>query len=132
VYEEFHGHRFYRRHTFGDFKLFVVDSAQHIGVPLESYCFRNTSDRDIVGLLTVSPVSGTPSKVILLQFTIPSGRRVCKLVGPGKDVGMSVEDIGSATLMHTGTAGSVMVDANLTKESVVDLIPGANLASGNP
>lgn len=132
MYEEFHGRRFYRRHTFSDFKLFAVDTAQTIEDPKESYCFRNTSDRDIIGLLTVSPASGTPSKVISLQFTIPSGLRICKLVGPGKDVSMSVDDIGSATLRHTGIAGSVMVDANLTKESVVDVIPEANLATGNP
>lgn len=132
MYEDFQGRRFYRRHTFDDFKLFAVDSAQTIDAPKESYCFRNTTDRDIIGLLTVSSVSGTPSKVVSLQFTIPSGGTVCKAVGPGKDVGMSVDDIGLAKLMHTGTAGSVVVDAHLTRESVVDVTPEANLTTGNP
>jgi hypothetical protein len=132
VYWERRGHRFYRRHTFSDFKVFEVESAQQIQAPKESYCFTNTSARDIAGILTVSPVSGIPAGAVSIQFTIPPGRSVCKLVGPGKDVSMPVDQVGSATFKHNGLAGWITADANLVKESTLDLIPESDIAAFKP
>jgi len=132
VYWERQGRRFYRRHAFSEFKVFEVDSAQQINAPKESYCFKNTTDRDIDGVLTVSPISGVPSKVISLQFTIPSGRSVCKLVGPGNDVSMVATEVGSAVFRHNGLDGSIMADANLVQASTLDLIAEGGLATFTP
>ena len=122
VYAERRGHRYYRRHTFSDFKIFTVDTDQSIHAPKESYCFTNTTDHDIAGVLVVSPVSGISLKAVSIQFTIPPGRSVYKVVGPGKDVSMSVDEVGSATFMHNGPAGSIKADAYLVKESTLDVI----------
>jgi len=122
AYWERHGHRFYRRHAFSDFKVFAVDSAEQINAPKESYCFKNATDRDIDGILTVSPISGVSAKVVSLQFTVPSGRSVCKLVGPGKDVSMSAAEVGSAVFRHNGSDGSITADANLVQASTLDLV----------
>ena len=43
LYVERKGKRFYRRHTFSDFRLFNVDAAQSIQTPGESFSFTNTS-----------------------------------------------------------------------------------------
>jgi len=122
VYAERRGHRYYRRHTFSDFKIFTVDTDQSIHAPKESYCFTNITDHDIAGVLVVSPVSGISLKAVSIQFTIPPGRSVYKVVGPGKDVSMSVDEVGSATFMHNGPAGSIKADAYLVKESTLDVI----------
>jgi hypothetical protein len=122
VYAERRGHRYYRRHTFSDFKIFTVDTDQSIHAPKESYCFTNTTDHDIAGVLVVSPVSGISLKAVSIQFTIPPGHSVYKIVGPGKDVSMSVDEVGSATFMHNGPAGSIKADAYLVKESTLDVI----------
>jgi len=132
VYWERQGRRFYRRHAFSEFKVFEVDSAQQINAPKESYCFKNTTDRDIDGVLTVSPISGVPSKVISLQFTIPSGRSICKLVGPGNDVSMVATEVGSAVFRHNGLDGSITADANLVQASTLDLIAEGGLATFTP
>jgi len=122
AYWERHGRRFYRRHTFSDFKVFAVDSAQQINAPKESYCFKNNADRDVAGILTVSPISGVSAKIVSLEFTIPSGRSVCKLVGPDKDVSMAANEVGSAVFQHDGVDGSITADANLVQASTLDLI----------
>lgn len=122
LYMERRGSRFYRVHTFSDFKIFTVDTNQNIKAPKESYCFTNTSDHDIAGILTVSPVSGISLKAVSIQFTIPPGGSVYKVVGPGKDVSMPVDDVGSATFVHNGPAGAIRADAYLVKESTLDVI----------
>ena len=122
IYAERRGHRYYRRHTFNDFKIFTVDTDQNIQAPKESYCFTNTTDHDIAGVLVVSPVSGISLKAVSIQFTIPPGRSIYKAVGPGKDISMSVDEVGSAMFMHSGPAGSVKADAYLVKESTLDVI----------
>jgi hypothetical protein len=122
IYSERRGHRYYRRHTFNDFKIFTVDTDQKIQAPKESYCFTNTTDHDIAGVLVVSPVSGISLKAVSIQFTIPPGRSIYKVVGPGKDISMSVDEVGSAMFMHSGPAGSVKADAYLVKESTLDVI----------
>ena len=122
MYMERRGQRFYRIHTFTDFKIFAVDTNQNIKAPKESYCFTNTTDRDIAGILTVSPASGITLKAVSIQFTIPPGGSVYKIVGPGKDVSMPVDEVGSATFVHNGPAGAIRADAYLVKESTLDVI----------
>lgn len=129
VYSERGQHRFYRRHTFTNFRLFEVDSAQEIQAPKQSYCFRNANNQSIVGTLVVSPVLGTSAKAVSVRFTIPSGKSVCKIVGPGRDVSMRVDDIDSATFTYDGPDGAIMADANLAKETVLNLVPGTGSTS---
>jgi Flp pilus assembly protein TadD len=123
VYSERGKHRFYRRHTFTNFKLFEVESAQQIQAPKQSYCFRNVNDRNIAGTLTVSPVAGASAKAISVRFTIPSGKSVCKIVGTGRDVSMPPDAIDSATFLYDGPEGAIMADANLAKETVLNVVP---------
>lgn len=130
VYWERRKQRFYRRHSFSNFKIFEVDSAQQIQEPQESYCFKNTSDRDITGILSVSPASGIPAKAVSIRFTIPSGTSVCKFIGPGKDVSMRGDEVGSAILMHNGPVGSITADSILPNESTLDLIAESSVAVG--
>lgn len=132
VYWERHGHRYYRRHSFSNFKLFEVQTAQQIQSPEQSYCFKNTSDQDIAGHLTVSSVAGTSTKDISILLTIPSGRSVCKIVGPGKDVSIPADEVRSATLTYDGSAGSITAEANLVKETVLDLVPEGTTKASTP
>jgi len=132
LYWERAGRRMYRRHTYSDFKIFGVETTQQIQAPEGSYCFMNTSDRDIAGILIVSPVSGTSGEAASVRFTIPPGQSVCKQVGLGKDVSIAVDEIGSATFMHDGAAGSIKVNASLAKESALDLVPDTNVAAIKP
>jgi Carboxypeptidase regulatory-like domain len=122
VYAERRGHRYYRRHTFSDFKIFTVDTDQSIHAPKESYCFTNTSDHDIAGVLVVSPVSGISLKAVSIRFIVPPGKSIYKAVGPGKDISMPVDEVGSATFTHNGPAESIKADAYLVKESTLDVI----------
>ena len=131
VYFDGRERRFYRTLTFSDFKIFMVDTDQSIHAPKESYCFTNTSDHDIAGVLVVSPVSGISLKAVSVRFTIPPGRSIYKVVGPGKDISMPVDEVGSATFTHNGSADSIKADAYLVKESTLDVIADSPL-SVNP
>jgi hypothetical protein len=126
LYVERQGHRYYRRHTLSDFRLFTVETTQNIQLAKESYGFTNQSDRDITGVLTVTPISGARLDPVSVSFTIPAGGSVVKLVGPGKDVGIPVESVGTATFAHDGPQDAVRVDARLSKESTIDVISGAS------
>jgi hypothetical protein len=126
LYVQRQGHRYYRRHTFSNFQLFTVDTSENIRLAKESYGFTNESDRDIAGVLTVTPVSGAKLDPVSLAFTIPAGRSVVKLVGPGKDVGIPVESVASATFAHDGPLDAVKVDAHLSRESTLDVISGVS------
>ena len=64
---------------------------------------------------------------ISLSFTIPAGASIVKLVGPGKDVGIPVDSVASATFEHNGPLDLVRVDAHLSKESTLDIISGTSL-----
>jgi hypothetical protein len=128
VYFDGRERRFYRTLTFSDFKIFMVDTDQSIHAPKESYCFTNTSDHDIAGVLVVSPVSGISLKAVSIRFTIPPGRSIYKVVGPGKDISMPVDEVGSATFTHNGSADSIKADAYLVKESTLDLIPDSPIS----
>ena len=128
VYFDGRERRFYRTLTFSDFKIFMVDTDQSIHAPKESYCFTNTSDHDIAGVLVVSPVSGISLKAVSVRFTIPPGRSIYKVVGPGKDISMPVDEVGSATFTHNGSANSIKADAYLVKESTLDVIADSPLS----
>jgi hypothetical protein len=132
LYWERGARRLYRRHTYSGFKLFEVASNQVIEDPEGSYCFMNTSDHDVAGILIVSPVPGGSAQTASVRFTIAAGQSVCKLIGLGKDVNMPVDAIGSATFMHNGRAGSIKANANLVKESALDLVPETDPATIKP
>ncbi len=132
LYWERGARRIYRRHTYSDFKIFEVASSQEIEAPEASYCFMNTSDRDIAGILIVSPASRVSAAAASVRFTIPSGQSICKLIGLGKDLNISVDDIGSAAFMHNGPEGSIKATANLAKESALDLVPQTDPATIKP
>ena len=129
VYFDGRERRFYRTLTFSDFKIFTVHTNQSIHAPKESYCFTNTSDHDINGILTVLPASGISIKSVSIQFTIPPGRSIYKIVGPGKDISIPVDEVGSATFTHNGPAGSIKADAYLVKESTLDVIADSPVSS---
>jgi hypothetical protein len=132
LYWERGARRLYRRHTYSDFKIFEVGSSQQVEDPEASYCFMNTSDRDIEGMLIVSPASGTSVKAASVRFTIPPGQNVCKLVGSGKDLNIPVDDIGSAAFMFNGPEGSIKANSKLVRETVLDLVPGTDLPTIKP
>ena len=122
LHVERQGRRYYRRHTLSDFQLFIVDTTQNIQLAKESYGFTNESDRDIAGVLTVTPIPGARLKPISVSFKIPARGKIVKLVGPGKDIGMPVESVRSATFAHNGPPDAVRVDAHLSKESTLDVV----------
>jgi hypothetical protein len=123
LYVERRGHRYYRKHTFSDFQIFNVDTSQNILAPRESYTFTNVSDRDVAGVLTVVPESGAKHQAVTLTFTVPARGRIFKVVGPGKDVNLPVTEVASATFTHNGVDGAIKVDAELAKETTLDVIP---------
>jgi hypothetical protein len=127
LYVELQGGRFYRRHTFSDFKIFMTDTAHRIQSSRESYCFSNTTDREIVGVLSATPASGTGAAPASIRFAIPARNTVCKTVGPGKDLDIPVESLETATFAHTGPPGSVQGDAFLAKESTLEIIPDSSV-----
>jgi hypothetical protein len=129
VYVERHGKRYYRRHSFEDFRLFNVDTSQNVKAPKGSYSFTNLTDRDMSGELTVMPVEGLQGGPITLRFEVPAHRTVIKTVGPGKDVSLPVASVGSAKFVYRGDAGAVKVDVDLLKETTLDVIPESALAT---
>src|SRR5208283_4305299 len=122
-YVEKQNKRYYRRHTFTDFMLFSVETAQSIQAPKGSYSFTNLSDQDVVGELVVRPQEGMAGDIMRLRFKVPAHGVVFKLVGLGKDVNLPMAAVGSASFTHTGPADSIKVDALLLKEATVDVIP---------
>jgi hypothetical protein len=123
LYWERHNHRYYRRHDFSDFKIFAVDTDQKYQRPKESYSFTNTSDRDIPGVLVVSPVSSSRLSPVSIAFTIPAGHSVFKTIGTGKDISIPGELVASAKYVYKGQADSVKVDAYLATESTLEVVP---------
>jgi len=128
VYFEGRGQRFYRRHTLSNFKIFGVETTQQIQDLQESYCFTNKTNHEISGILSVSPVSGASAKAVSLRFTISPGQKVCKLIGPGKDINMRANEVGSATFTFNAPAGSIAALANVYDASPVDLVPDNGVA----
>ncbi len=128
IYVEQSKHRYYRSHVYSKFRIFSVDTDQNIQPPADSYCFTNTSDRDVSGVLTVSPASEGTFHLEPIGFTISAGNRVCKIVGSGKDVSIPAESVGSATFVNDGPEGSVEVDASFAKETTLDIVSDSPVA----
>jgi hypothetical protein len=122
LYVERRGRRYYRRHTYKDFRLFTVETAQTYRFDKESYGFTNQSDRDVTGVLTVVPAPGAKLNPVSLTFIIPPGRTITKLVGPDKDITLPVDAVQSATFAHDGPSNSVKVEAHLSRGSTLDVV----------
>jgi tetratricopeptide (TPR) repeat protein len=127
LYVELDGHRFYRRHSFSNFKIFSTDSTQEVRGPKDSYCFTNTTDLLITGVLNATPVPGRALEPASLTLSIPAKGTVCKSVGAGKDVNIPLEALASTTFTHDGPAGSVEADAYLPNRSALEVIPSSNV-----
>jgi hypothetical protein len=128
LYVEQKGHRYYREHSFKNFQVFAVNTNQKVQPPRESYSFTNTSDQDILGVLTVTPAAGTDFQPVSIKIEIPAGKSVFKVVGNGKDVNLPAESVASATFVHNGHSGSVHAEAFLREESTLDLIGDSSIA----
>jgi tetratricopeptide (TPR) repeat protein len=128
LYVEWGGRRFYRRHTFSKFQLFSTDTVQQVDGPKESYCFTNTSNLLITGVLEATPVSGKAVKPPSLTLTIPAKGTVCTSVGPGKELNIAVQYLASTTFTHDGPAGSVEVDAYQLNANALEIIPNKNVS----
>lgn len=122
LYGDRHG-RYYRRHTFHEFRLFNVDTTETVKAPKGSYKFTNLTDSNISGELIVRPVEGLKGGPVVLRFDVPARRTVVKTVGVGKDVNLAGADVESAKFVFNGNAGSVRVDVDLIKETTLDVIP---------
>jgi hypothetical protein len=114
---------FFRTHSFGNFQLFSVGAGQQLQVRKESYSFKNLTDGDVNGQLTITPKEGSTFSPVSVTFTIPARQVVIKLVGPGKDLNISPDSIGSARFVYTGSPGAVQADAMLTRESTLEVVP---------
>lgn len=121
IYVQRRDHRYYRRLTFTDFKLFNVDTSQNIQAPREFYSFTNSSAREITGVLTVLRAD-EPNSPFSFSLTIPAKASIRKFVGLGNDVNLPAGEVASATFVHQGEPGAVKVDAHLSKESSLDVI----------
>ncbi len=127
LYVELDGHRFYRRHSFSNFKIFSTDSTQEVHGPKDSYCFTNTTGLLITGVLNATAVPGKALQPASLTLSIPAKSTVCKSVGAGKEVNIPLEALASTTFIHDGPAGSVEADAYLLNHSALEIIPSSNV-----
>jgi hypothetical protein len=123
MYVEQKGKRYYRRHTFSDFTLFSVDTETTWQAPRGSYTFTNLTDHEVQGEFTVTPAEGAKGKTVTIRVTVPARGRVVKIVGHGKDVNLSAGAVGWAKFVYSGDQGEVQVDANLAKETMLDVVP---------
>ena len=114
---------FFRTHSFSNFQLFSVGTGQQLQVRKESYSFKNLTDGDVNGQLTITPKEGSTLSPVSITFTIPARQVVIKLVGPGKDLNISPDSIGSARFVYSGSPGAVQADAMLTRESTLEVVP---------
>jgi tetratricopeptide (TPR) repeat protein len=126
LYVELDGHRFYRRHSFSNFKIFSTDTVQEVHGPKDSYCFTNTTDLLITGVLNATPVPGKALQPATLTLSIPARGTVCESVGAGKDVDIPLDALASATFTHDGPAGSVEAEPYLLNRSALEVIPSSN------
>lgn len=123
MYVEQKRRRYYRRHTFSDFKLFTVATEQTWQAPKGSYTFTNLTDHDVEGQFTVAPEEGAKGKTVIMKVKVPARGRVVKIVGHGKDVNLSATSVGWAKFVYLGDDGEVQVQANLGKETLLDVVP---------
>jgi tetratricopeptide (TPR) repeat protein len=126
LYVEWDGKRFYRRHTFSNFKIFSTDSTQEVHALKDSYCFTNTTGLLITGVLTATPVAGTATQAVSITLSIPAKGTVCKSVGTGKDLNIPLDALASTSFTHDGPAGAVEVDAYVANQRAVEVIPSGN------
>jgi len=127
VYAERQQRRYYRQHTFTDFRLFNVETSQTLKAPAGSYSFTNASDSDVLGELTVAPGAESSLQPVTLRFTVPAHTKLFKVVAPGKDVNLPSATIASATFTHSGKEEWIKVEVFLAKETVLDVIPETQL-----
>jgi len=127
LYVEWNGHRFYRRHSFSNFKVFSTDSTEEVHGPKESYCFTNTTDLLITGVLNATPVPGKALQPASITLSIPAKGTVCESVGAGKDVNIPPEALASTTFTHDGPEGAVEADAYLLNRDALEVIPNRNV-----
>ena len=116
-------HRYYRKHSFTDFKVFNVDAAQDLHAPKGSYSFTNFSDRDIAAVLKVQSIPAAKRGVITLSFTVPARGKVFKVVGPGGDIDITISEVASATFAHSGPREAIKVDVDLGRETILEVLP---------
>jgi hypothetical protein len=128
LYVEVHGKRYYRRHSFSDFRLFNVDAAQNIQAPRESFSFTNTTNSVVAGELTVARRNGLEGGPVVLDFVVPARGKVFKIVGTGRDINIPVSEVGTAVFVHDGEAGAIKVDTHLTRETSLDVVSQTALA----
>jgi hypothetical protein len=128
LYVEVHGKRYYRRHSFSDFRLFNVDAAQNIQAPRESFSFTNTTNSVVAGELTVARRNGLEGDPVVLDFVVPARGKVFKIVGTGRDINIPVSEVGTAVFVHDGEAGAIKVDTHLTRETSLDVVSQTALA----
>ena len=127
LYVELNGHRFYRRHTFSNFKIFSTDTTQQVQGPKESFCFTNTSGSLITGILNATPVSGKALAPASLTLAIPAKSTICKTVGAGKEVNIPVEFLATSSFAYDGPAGSVETESYLPNGSAPQLISNESI-----
>jgi len=123
LYWERHGHRYYRRHDFSDFKVFGVETHQNQQLPEGSYSFTNTSSQDVTGVLTVTPIASSKLNKVSVTFVIPARGTILKSLGPGKDVAIPGEMVEAARFIYKAPEGAVNVDANLPTSSTLEVLP---------
>jgi hypothetical protein len=123
VFAERRGKKYYRKHSFGDFRLFNVDTAQSLKTPKGSYSITNLTDTDVTCDLIVTAAEGVAIGPITLRFVVPARGTVVKTVGTKKDVNLPTEAVQSAKFVHTGETGAVKVDVDLPRETTLDVIP---------
>jgi hypothetical protein len=116
---------YYRRHTFSNFQVFTVGTEQKVHAPKESYAFTNTSNHEILGVLTVNPIPGGTLHEVSITFKIPAGGTVFKVVGPGKDVNFPADEVDSARFAHNGPPGSIEANADFVRASTLELVPNS-------
>jgi hypothetical protein len=128
LYVERKNRRYFRRHSFTDFRLFNVDAAQNIQTPAESFSFTNSSDHDIPGELTVARREGMTGDPVVLRFVVPAHGKIFKLVGPGKDINLPVTAVGAATFVHEADPAVITVDTHLVKGASLDVVAQTKVA----
>lgn len=125
LYVKRKGHQYHRRHIFTDFRAFNVETAQNIQAPKGAYTFINSSDHEIAGVLTVVPRESAKLETVSVNVRIPARGKVFKVVGPGKDINLSLTMVATATFAHNGSSDAVRVEADLGTETTLDVIPEA-------
>jgi len=123
VFAERRGRRYYRKHSFADFRLFNVDTAQNLKTPKGSYSITNLTDTDVNCELILTAAEGLAAGPISMRFVVPARGTIVKTVGTRKDVDLPAEAVRSARFVHTGGSGALKVDADMPKETMLDVIP---------